>query len=57
MEEIKLTGIPAIVEQALETLTEFYAESLPEILTMSLQEFEDSAHFGAGLFIRNSRYL
>ena len=57
MEVIELTGIPATVEQAVETLIEFYSESLPEILKMSLQEFEASVHFGAGLFIRNSWHL
>ena len=54
MEEMNLTAIPATVEQAVETLIEFYSESRPEILTMSLQEFEGSAHYGTGLFIRNS---
>ncbi len=57
MEEIKLTSIPETIEQAVETLTEFYVEALPEILQMSLQEFEASAHYSAGLFIRNSWYL
>ena len=51
---IGITGIPATAEQAVETLIEFYVDSLPEILTMSLQEFADSTHYGAGLFIRNS---
>ena len=49
--------MPATVDQAVETLIEYYAESIPEILTMSLQEFEASEHYGVGLFIRNSWYL
>ncbi len=57
MEEVKLTGIPETIAQAMETLTEFYSESLPEILQMSKREFVVSAHFGAGIYIRNSWYL
>lgn len=56
MSKTQITGIPETMEQAVLTLTEFYAGSLPEILTMSLQGFVDFTHYGAGMFIRNSWY-
>lgn len=57
MEEIKPSGIPETIEQAVEALTEFYANDLPQIREISQQAFKASAHFGVGKFIRNSWYL
>ena len=57
MEAIKLSGTPETIEQAVETLMEFYTNSLPQIREMSLKDFKASAHFGAGKFIRNTWYL
>jgi hypothetical protein len=47
-----ISVIPETIEQAVETLTTFYRESLPEIKAMSEEEFSASSHFGAGMFIR-----
>ena len=57
MKETHITGIPATIEQATETLTKLYSQSLPHIMEMSQKDFEAFAYFGAGMFLRNTWYM
>ena len=57
MKDPQLTGIPETIEQALETLTAFYSQALPQIKEMSQEDFEAYASRDTGMFIRDAWYL
>jgi hypothetical protein len=53
-----LMGLPKDLDEAIETMKEFYGGSLIDaFMKMTEEEFRSSTHFGAGMFIRNSWYL
>lgn len=54
MAETHLSGILETIEQAVETLTDYYAKWLPLIKAMSQEDLKASSHINAGMFIRDS---
>lgn len=55
MKQIDL--LPKDLDEAIDLLKNFFQENLEKIKTMSEQDFRDSSHFGAGMFIRNTWFL
>jgi hypothetical protein len=53
----KLDVLPTDLDEAIFFLNKFYVDSLDEISYMTEDDFMSSAHFGAGMFIRNSWQL